>query len=255
MSPSRRYPRIWNLGATVVMNDSPLPGEPRAASTDARWHSRALAELARTLETDPARGLASEEAARRLAEFGPNELERGAGISPLAILAQQFRSLVVWLLVGAGLVSGALGEWIDGLAILAIVALNAAIGFFQEFRAERAVAALARLSAPRARVVRDGSSALLPAREVVPGDLLVLDAGDLVAADARLVEASSLRANEAPLTGESLPVEKRVAELPAGTPLADRANQVFLGTSVAAGSGRALVVATGMQTEAGACFE
>ena len=218
---------------------------------EAPWHSLAPAELARSLGTDPARGLTSDEAARRLAQVGPNELQRGARISPLAILVQQFRSLVVWLLVGAGLVSGALGEWIDGLAILAIVVLNGTIGFFQEFRAERAVAALARLSAPRARCVRDGSSALLPAREVVPGDLLVLDAGDLVAADARLVEASSLRANEAPLTGESLPVEKRVDEVPAETPLADRVNQVFLGTSIAAGSGRALVVATGMQTEVG----
>jgi len=222
-----------------------------SGAADAGWHGASLGEVARALETDPVRGLASEEAARRLARVGPNELRRGKSISPLAILAQQFRSLVVWLLVGAVVVSGALGEWVDGLAILAIVVLNAVIGFFQEFRAERAVAALARLSAPRARVVRDGSSAPVPAREVVPGDLLVLDAGDLVAADARLVEASSLRANEAPLTGESLPVEKRTVELAPETPLADRVNQVFLGTSIAAGSGRALVVATGMQTEVG----
>src|SRR3990172_3233195 len=125
---------------------APLPGEPLAASMAAPWHSLALAELARSLETDPARGLTSDEAARRLAQLGPNELRRAKPISPIAIFAQQFRSLVVWLLVGAGLVSGALGEWVDGLAILAIVGLNAAIGFFQEFRAERAVAALASLS-------------------------------------------------------------------------------------------------------------
>jgi Ca2+-transporting ATPase len=217
----------------------------------AGWHALGIEELARALDTEPARGLTSDQAARRLAREGPNELQQGARISPVAILAQQFRSLVIWVLIGAGIVSGALGEYVDGVAILAIVLLNAAIGFLQEFRAERAVAALARLTAPRARVIRDGTSSLIPAREVVPGDVLVLDAGDLVAADARLLEASSLRASEASLTGESVPVEKRVGELPEGTPLADRVNQVFLATSIAGGSGRALVVATGMKTEVG----
>jgi len=218
---------------------------------EAKWHAASIEGTARRLATDPKRGLATEEAARRLAADGPNELQRGAKISPLTIFAQQFRSLVIWVLIGAGVVSAALGELVDGTAILAIVVLNAAIGFFQEFRAERAVAALARLAAPRARVVRDGASALVPARDVVRGDLLVLDAGDLVAADARLLETSELRVDEAPLTGESEPVEKHIDLLPADTPLADRRNQVFFGTSIAAGSGRALVVATGMQTEVG----
>ncbi len=221
------------------------------ALVNERAYAASLAELARDLATDPEVGLLAEESARRLAEDGPNELQRGAEISPLAILVQQFRSLVVWLLIGAAFVSMALGEVVDGGAILAIVVLNAGLGFFQEFRAERAVAALARLAAPRARLVRGGLPTLLPAREVVRGDLLVLDAGDLVAADARLLDASELRVNEAPLTGESEPVEKRVEVLPPGTPLADRRNQVFLGTSVASGSGRALVVATGMRTEVG----
>ncbi len=210
-----------------------------------------LPDLTRSLETDAQRGLSAEEAARRLAADGPNELQRGAGISPLAILAQQFRSLVVWLLIGAALVSMALGELFDGAAILAIVVLNAGVGFFQEFRAECAVAALARLAAPRARLVRAGRPVLAPAREVVRGDVLVLDAGDLVAADARLLESAELRLNEASLTGESEPVEKRPEMLPLDTPLADRRNQVFLGTAVANGSGRALVVATGMRTEVG----
>jgi len=215
------------------------------------WHAASIEEAARRLATDPRQGLAVAEAASRLAAEGANELRRGAEISLLALFAGQFRSLVIWVLIGAALVSAALGELVDGVAILAIVILNAAIGFFQEFRAERAVAALSLLAAPRARVVRGGASALVPAREVVRGDLLVLDAGDLVAADARLLEASELRVDEAPLTGESEPVEKHTGLLQVDTPLADRRNQVFLGTSIAAGSGRALVVATGMQTEVG----
>jgi len=216
-----------------------------------RWHALDLDEVASALLTHPALGLTSAEAALRLARDGPNELRVAAVRSPLAIAADQLRSLVVWLLIVAALVSLALGERIDGAAILAIVALNALIGFVQELRAERAVAALARMTAPRARVVRDGRSVLVAAREVALGDLLVLDAGDLVAADARLVEASLLRVNEAPLTGESEPVEKLAQLLAPETALADRRNQVFLGTSVSAGSGRALVVATGMATEVG----
>ncbi len=215
------------------------------------WHASALDEVAAALGTDLARGLTREEAVLRLAHDGPNELRASAGPSLLGLLAGQFKSLVVLLLIAAALISIALGEWVDGGAILAIVLLNAAIGFFQEYRAERAVAALARMTAPRARVVRGGHSEVVPAREVVRGDLLVLDAGDLVAADARLLSASLLQVNEAPLTGESEPVEKRSEILPPLTALADRRNQVFLGTSVTAGSGRAVVVAAGMNTEVG----
>ena len=220
-------------------------------SMTARWHARPAAEAAAELATDARLGLTRPEAARRLAADGPNEIRREERRSPIAIFAGQFASLVIWVLVGAALVSIALGEIVDGSAILAIIVLNALIGFAQEYRSERAVAALARMTAPSARVVRDGAAALVPAREVVRGDLLVLDAGDVVAADARLVEAASLRANEAPLTGESEPVDKDPAVLPAATPLADRRNSVFLGTSIARGSARAIVTATGMRTEVG----
>jgi Ca2+-transporting ATPase len=158
---------------------------------------------------------------------------------------------VIWVLIGAALVSAALGEVVDGIAILTIVALNAVLGFFQEYRAERAVAALARLTAPRARVVRGGHAAVIAAAEVVRGDILLLDAGDLVAADACLVEASALCTNEAPLTGESQPAEKQTGLCAPETPLAERSNMVFLGTSITRGSGRAVVVATGMDTEVG----
>lgn len=129
--------------------------------------------------------------------------------------------------------------------------LNAVIGFFQEFRAEKAVASLARLAAPKARVVRNGRAQVCAAAEIVAGDILLLDAGDLVAADARLIEASSLRANEVSLTGESQPVDKSIGILPIETPLADHSNMVFLGTRIAGGSARALVIAAGMGTELG----
>jgi Ca2+-transporting ATPase len=169
----------------------------------------------------------------------------------VAIFLAQFRSIVVLILIGAAVVSAALGDTIDAAAILAIVLLNAIFGFYQEYRASLAAAALAQLVAPKARVVREGASAIVPAAEVVPGDMLLLESGDLVAADARLVEAQRLHINEAPLTGESQPVRKGVGDLPAETLLADRTNMVFLGTSVSMGTARAAVVATGMNTEVG----
>ena len=220
-------------------------------STSTTWHAMPVTEIGGALGTDLARGLTVDEAHTRLGLDGANELRKGEVVSPWAIFAGQFQSVVIWVLIGAAVVSAVLGELADGVAILAIVVLNAIIGFAQEYRAERAVAALARLAAPRARAVRDGQAAILPAAEVVRGDLLLLDAGDLVAADARLVEAAALRTSEAPLTGESQPVEKHARVCAVETALADRRSMVFLGTSVAGGSGRAVVVATGMATEVG----
>jgi Ca2+-transporting ATPase len=215
------------------------------------WHDKTISEVGAHFVTDPVQGLSAVEASSRLARHGPNTLRKAAAISPLALLASQFSSLVIWVLIVAAIVSMALGEIINGLAILTIVVLNAFIGFFQEYRAERAAAALARLTAPRARIIRAGIALDVPAAEVVPGDVLLLDAGDVVAADARLAECAALRANEAPLTGESEPVHKTVDPLPSDLALADRRNMVFLGTSIAGGSGRAVVVATGMDTEVG----
>jgi len=215
------------------------------------WHDQPIPALTAQLRTDVQHGLTPAEAAQRLQQFGPNALRQAKTISPLALLVGQFSNLVIWVLIGAALVSVALGEVVDGIAILAIVVLNAVLGFVQEYRAERAVSALARLTAPRARVVRGGHADIIAAADIVRGDIVLLDAGDLVAADARLVDASALRTNEAPLTGESQPVEKQAGMCPPETPLAERQNMVFLGTSIAGGSGRALVVATGMDTEVG----
>ena len=196
-------------------------------------------------------GLTSSEAARRLAEHGPNELAQGERTSPFIFLARQFKGAMIWLLFGACVVSAALGEVADAVAIGAILILNALVGFFQEYRAEKAVLALRAMSAPRARVVRDGHSVVIPSAEVVPGDMLLLEAGDVVAADGRLREAHALQAVESLLTGESAPVEKQTAPTGPETPLGDRRDCVFLGTAVSTGRGTAVVEATGMGTEMG----
>src|SRR5262249_12090751 len=148
----------------------------------------------------------------------------------------QFNDIVIWILIVAALVSGILGEWTDATAIVAIVLLNAILGFIQEEKAERALAALQKLAAPSARVLREGRLQVVPARELVPGDVLDLDAGDNVSADARLLSAFGLRVHESALTGESVPVEKEAnCVLGESAPLADRRNMVYLGTVVAGG--------------------
>lgn len=196
-------------------------------------------------------GLTSAEAERLLAESGANEIRREAPISWLSQLAHQFSSPVIWLLLGAGLLSVVVGERLDAVVISAIVLVNAGIGFFQEHRAERAVMALRAMTAPKARVLRDGHSVMLPSERIVVGDLLVLEAGDVVAADARLRTAHALTANEASLTGESSPAEKRTEPSSENTPLAERHDYVFMGTAITTGSGIAEVTATGMQSELG----
>jgi Ca2+-transporting ATPase len=197
------------------------------------------------------KGLTSAEAAERLRQVGPNQVEREKAVSPLVLLVGQFKSPVIWLLVAAAAIAGALGELVDAIAIGAIVIINALVGFFQEFRAERAVLALRAMTAPRARVLRDGRASVISAAEVVPDDVLLLDAGDVVAADAKLIEANALLLNEAALTGESAPVEKGLEAVAADAHLAERHDSVFMGTAVSNGTGQAVVVATGMKTELG----
>ena len=215
------------------------------------WHCQsaeeALAQLGST-----ATGLSVREAAQRFTANGPNELKEGKRTSPWQIFLGQFKSLIVWILIVAGIISGVLGEMVDAIAILAIVVLNAVIGFYQEHSAEKSIAALKKMAAPQAKVWRDGAIKAVPAAEIVTGDVLELEAGDLVAADARLLTAASFKCVESALTGESEAVEKQAVTLDqAEVPLGDRKNMIFMGTSVAAGSGRALVVATAMQTEIG----
>jgi len=197
-------------------------------------------------------GLSTQEAERRLAADGSNALTEGTRVSPWRILLAQLKSVIIWVLIVAGVISGVLGDAVDAIAILAIVVLNAAIGFYQEYNAERSIAALKEMTAPHARVRRAGDVVSIAASDVVVGDILELEAGDLVAADARLLNTASLTTIESALTGESETVSKRSDVLPAlEVPLGDRQNMVFMGTSVATGTGQAVVVAIGMNTELG----
>ncbi len=204
------------------------------------------------LGTDPEQGLTDDQAIDRLGEFGPNRLEEVGRISPWRQFAEQFTDFIVLVLIGAAVVSGLLREWLDAGAILAIVLLNAILGFVQQYRAERALEALKKLAAPLARVIRKGEVRNIPAEEVVPGDIMVLEMGDLVPADGRLLEDHLLEANEASLTGESVPVKKATEViLDESVPLGDRRNMVYSSTMVTYGKGRAVVTATGMGTELG----
>jgi Ca2+-transporting ATPase len=215
------------------------------------WHALEADQVLRALKVLDD-GLTSEEAALRLQRYGPNQLEQAAQPGFLAILWDQLNSFVVILLIVASIVSALLGEWIDASAILAIVVLNTVLGIVQERRAEQALAALKRLAAPEAHVLRDGRRGFLAARDLVPGDIVFLEAGNYVPADVRLLEAVNLRIEEASLTGESMPVQKNAASvLDKDVPLGDRRNTAFMGTLVSHGRGRGVVTSTGMHTQLG----
>ncbi|MBS0170940.1 MAG: cation-translocating P-type ATPase [Nitrospira sp.] len=217
-----------------------------------RWQTLSQEQVQRELVVDLARGLSGQEAARRLSVHGRNELPDAPPPSPWHMLAAQFTNLIVWVLVGAAVVSGLLGEWIDAGAILAIVLLNGLLGFVQEYRAEQSLAALRTMAVTYARVLRDGTRLNLSSTELVPGDMIEVEAGDHVPADARLCHAAALRTQEAALTGESTPVEKLIGVLPDDDlPVADQRNMLFMGTTVTGGKGRAVIVATGSATELG----
>jgi len=205
------------------------------------------ARLDATLE-----GLSGAEAARRLSAIGPNELQAAARVSPWRLLAAQFKNVLILILLAAAAVSFSLGHVLEAMAITVIVLFAVLLGFVQEFRAERAIESLRRMAAPTATALRDGEETTVPAREIVPGDLILLRTGDRIPADARLVQEVNLQVQEAVLTGESVPVAKRLLDLPA-TDLAvgDRVNMVYAGTVITYGRGRALVTATGMATEFG----
>jgi P-type Ca2+ transporter type 2C len=186
------------------------------------------------------KGLSIDEAAARLTRDGRNELVEAKPINPWTLLLGQFKSAIVWLLIVAGIISGVLGEVVDSIAILAIVLLNALIGLFQEFNAEKSMAALKRMTAPRANVLRGGNVTIVPATEIVCGDIVLLEAGDLVPADIRLLDASAMKCVEAALTGESEAVEKDARTLDGkDVPLGDRKNMTYTGTVVATGTGKA----------------
>jgi magnesium-transporting ATPase (P-type) len=219
------------------------------------WHQLDVSDVASRMDVDPAAGLTTDEAAKRLERFGPNELQEKPGQPAWLRFLQQFKSPLIYVLLVAALIALLLGQIKDSAVIMAVLLVNALVGFVQEGRAERSMAALKKLSAPKTHIRREGKLTTVPSRELVPGDVLMLSAGDRIAADARQVEAAAMIVLEGALTGESTGVTKRTVPLPAQTPLADRKNMVYAGTVVAAGRGEAVVVATGMRTELGRIAE
>jgi magnesium-transporting ATPase (P-type) len=229
-----------------------LAAVPAAALTTVLpWHALDASAAIERLGSDAEAGLSSSAAAQRTGEHGPNALPEPPRRSALLVFLQQFKSPLIYILFVAAALSAGMGHWGDSVVIIAVVLANALIGAYQEGRAERSMAALRRLSALQARVLRDGREQAIAARELVPGDLLLLAAGDAVGADARLIEEAQLQVAEAALTGESVPVSKDAAALPEATGLADRRNMVFSGTYVTAGRARAVVTATGVHSEVG----
>jgi Ca2+-transporting ATPase len=221
------------------------------ASSTADWHRRSADEVLEELASSDD-GLTASLAASRLGEFGSNELEESAGTSKLALIWAQISSVMVLILIGAAVLSLLLGKYLESGAIFAIVVLFAALGFYQEYRAEQAIAALRRMAVASARITRDGRIASVPVAELVPGDVIHLDAGTVVPADLRLLEVASLRIEEAALTGESEPVDKSVEAIDRDDlALGDRVCMAYSGTQVSAGRGRGVVIATGMRTELG----
>ncbi|NOT95662.1 MAG: calcium-translocating P-type ATPase, PMCA-type [Nitrospira sp.] len=216
------------------------------------WHLLSPGEVATHLSVDPDAGLTSEEAARRIVQYGPNDIRERPPRPLWRMFLDQFTDFMILVLIGAAIISGIIGEPPDAIAIVVIVLLNGVIGFVQEYRAERAVAALKLLAAATALVRRGGQVTEMSALRLVPGDVVLLEAGNVMPADIRLIETVQLKVDESPLTGESVPVEKRTASLEeAETSLGDRVNLAYKGTSVTYGRGTGLVVATGMQTELG----
>ncbi len=215
------------------------------------WHTLSSEQAFQLLESQPG-GLSQAQAAERLRRYGPNELQAVHRISPWEILLEQFKNVLILILLGATVISLFLGHGVESLVIAVIVLFAVGLGFVQEYRAERAIEALKQMAAPTATVLRDGAEIKIPARELAPGDVVILHTGDLVPADARLIEAINLQAEEAALTGESAPVEKHVHVLEdPDLPIGDRKNMVYAGTAITYGRGRALVTATAMQTEFG----
>ena len=189
-------------------------------------HQKTIKEALAELKSSE-KGLSSEEAKKRLAKHGYNQIEEKEKISALSIFIGQFRSFIIWILIIAVIISAFLGEMVDAAVILAIVVLNAVFGFVQEYKAEKAIEALKSMASPKATVLRDGNEVEIDAKEVVPGDIIILSEGEKIPADARLIEVVMLETQEASLTGESLPVAKYLRVLDKDTGIADSVNMVF----------------------------
>lgn len=217
-----------------------------------KWHQMGTSELLEGLGSSSENGLKPSAVADRLEKHGFNELSEGAKISPILLFLNQFKDFMVLILMGATLISGLLGEYLDAITIIAIIVINAVLGFMQEFRAERSLRALKELSAPSAKVIRGGQLITVTAKELVTGDIVYLESGDRIPADVRLIEANSCYVEESALTGESVPVGKHAAVIAdSELPLGDQRNIGFMGTMLTRGTAKGVVVRTGMATEMG----
>ncbi|MDI6799422.1 MAG: cation-translocating P-type ATPase [Actinomycetota bacterium] len=221
------------------------------------WHTKEVSEAILSFNTSGVTGLSAAEAKKRLGEDGPNSFREAETISPISLFFSQFNDFMIWVLIVAAIIAGLfLKEMVDAAAIFVILILNAALGFIQEFRAERAMEALKRMTAPTARVLRGGLESVIAAEDLVAGDIILLEAGDSVPADARIMDCAVFYVDEASLTGESLPEAKAAARLAdEGLALGNRRNMIYMGTSVKSGRARAIVVATGHSTEVGKIAE
>ncbi len=216
-----------------------------------KWHSMEVDQVLKGLETDFHRGLKVEEVRSRLEKYGYNELKREEQVSPFTLFINQFKNILIIILLIATVLSGLVGEMLDAALILVIVLFCAVLGFIQEYRAERALEALKKMLSPAITVLRGGKEEEVPTKELVPGDILLLEAGDKIPADARIIQNYTLRCDEAPLTGESVPVGKDTKPLSDSVRVSDRKNTVFTGTTVIYGRAKAAVISTGMNTELG----
>jgi Ca2+-transporting ATPase len=221
------------------------------------WYNQDEKAVEATLQTDMEQGLQWNEANKRLEKVGPNQLQDQSTISPFALLLNQFKDFMVLVLLIATFISGLLGEYTDAITIIAIVILNAILGFVQEYRAEKSLIALKELTAPTAHVIREGLLQEIPATELVPGDVIYFEAGDRIPADMRLFEAKGVYIEESALTGESLPVHKEIQQMNTDeeVSLGDQHNMAFMGTLVTRGSGQGIVIGTGMSTQMGQIAE
>lgn len=226
----------------------------RPVAVENPWQQR-WEEVFDALEVSAEDGLSSRDAKKRRRLYGLNRIHVGESKSAWRIFHDQLKNFIVALLAAAALASFALGQWLEGVAIVAALAVNVLIGFFTELKATRPMEALRTLTRVTTKVIRDRQSVEIPSELLVPGDVVVLESGDIVSADLRLSEASRLEVNESALTGESVPVPKQTESLPGDVPVAERSNMVFKGTAINSGSGRGIVVGTGMGTELGRISE
>ncbi|MEW6213612.1 MAG: cation-translocating P-type ATPase [Nitrospirota bacterium] len=216
-----------------------------------RWHQKSIEDVIGEVHSSP-QGLSADEAKKRFEKYGPNVLKEKKKKTLFIMFLDQFKDFMILVLIAAAIISGIIGELSDTIAIVVIVVLNAIIGFVQEYRAEKAMAALKKMAAPAATIIREEKPANISASELVPGDIVILETGKVVPADMRLIEAAQLKVEEAALTGESIPVEKHTKAFhDEMLPIGDRKNMVYKGTIVSYGRGTGTVVATGMDTELG----